>query len=217
VSQQRPSGYLGGPPQRPKPYGWYKVLSLLLLAATIGLAAMLPMVTAIVVLVVLLLLRAGDRAAKDMQSKRDRRGRRNGDAIKATLWAPFKLPRALLTTVFISPIGAMAGAVVLFVLIVARPQMSVPRAIAISVATFILVQCVGPGSESVRTQLARTWSVLAPRREAAIVWAVCLALLAAFLLTLAPTQLPDLRPFDFGWMTGSLENLRDVIRDLFGG
>jgi len=173
-------------------------------------------VTAIVVLAVLLVLRAGDRAARDMESKRTRRGPRGGDVIAAALKSPFKLPRALLTTVFVSPIGVMAGGAVLFVLVVARPDMSVRRYIAISVAAFILVSCLGPGSEPVRRQLARTWGVVAPRREAAIVIAVCLSLIAAFLVTLAPTQLPDLRPFDFDWMTGGLNRLRNLIDDFVG-
>src|SRR5918999_1346176 len=217
VSPQRPGGYSpAGKPERKKPYGWYRVLSLLLLAGTLGLAVMLPMVTAIAAMVVLLVLRAGARAHKQMQSKRDRRGPRNGDVIKATLQSPFKLPRALLTTLFISPIAAMAGAAVLFFLVIARPEMSVRRSIAISVAAFILIQFLGPGSEPVRAQLARTWGVIAPRTDVAVVFAVCLGLLAAFLLTLAPTQVPDLRPFEFEWLTDGLEDLRDLMRDLVG-
>jgi serine/threonine protein kinase len=210
------SGYPPGKPERKKPYGWYRVLSLLLLASTLALAVMLPMVTAIAVMVVVLLLRAGDRAAKQMQSKRDRRGPRNGDVVAAALKSPLKLPRALLTTVFVSPIAAIAGSAVLFFLLLARPEMSVRRSIAVSVAAFILVQCLGPGSEAVRAQLARTWGVIAPRTEVAIVFAVCLGLLAAVLVGLAPTQVPDLRPFDFEWLTDGLADLRDLVRDVFG-
>jgi serine/threonine protein kinase len=214
--QQPQGGYRPGDqpparPERPKPYGWYRLLNLLVLVGTLGLALVLPMVTAIVVLAVLLVLRAGDRAARDMESKRTRRGPRGGDVIAATLKSPFKLPRALFTTVFVTPIGALAGAAVLFVLMVARPDMSVRRDIAFSVAAFILVQCLGPGSEPVRRQLMRTWGLVAPRREPAIVIAVCLTLVAAFLVTLAPTQVPDLRPFDFDWVTSGLDRLRDLI------
>jgi hypothetical protein len=205
-----------GKPERPKPYGWYRVLSLLVLVSTLGLALVLPMVTVIVVLAVMLVLRAGDRAAKDMESKRTRRGPRGGDVIAATLKSPFKLPRALLTMVFVTPIGALAGAAVLFILLVTRPDMSARRYVAISVAAFILVQCLGPGSEPIRRQLARTWGVVAPRREAAIVFAVCLTLVAAFLVTLAPTQLPDLRPFDLHWMTSGLNRLRSLIHGFDG-
>jgi hypothetical protein len=221
VSAQRPYQSGAYPPatgrqERPKPHGWYRVLSLLVLVGTLGLALVLPVITAIIVLAVLLVLRAGDRAARDMESKRTRRGPRGGDVIAATLKSPFKLPRALLTTVFVSPIGVLAGGAVLFVLMVARPEMSVRRYIAFSVAAFILVQCLGPGSESVRRQLARTWGVVAPRREAAIVIAVCLTLVAAFLVTLAPTQVPDLRPFDFEWMTDGLKHMRNLIHDVVG-
>jgi hypothetical protein len=217
TSQHRPGPHHPpGKQDRPKPYGWYRVLSLLLLASTLALAAMLPAVTLAVVLVALLLLRMGDRAARDMESKRTRRGPSSGDVIAAVLKSPFALPRALLTTLFVSPIGAMAAAIVLLFLVVARPGMTVPQAIAVSVAAFILVLCLGPGSESIRRQLARTWGVVAPRHEHAIVLAICLGLLAAFLITLAPTQAPDLRPVNFSWMTGSLEHLRDLLRDLFG-
>ena len=224
VTGQRPyqpggyqaAGYPPGKAERAKPYGWYRLLSLFVLVGTLGLALVLPMVTVILVLAALLLLRAGDRAAKDMESKRTRRGPRGGDVIAATLKAPLKLPRAALTTVFVSPIGALAGAAVLVILMVARPDMSVRRYIAISVAAFILVHCLGPGSEPIRRQLARTWGIVAPRREAAIVIAVCLALVAIFLVTLAPTQVPDLRPFDFDWMTSGLGRLRNLIHGSFG-
>jgi serine/threonine protein kinase len=212
----QPGGYPPGRAERAKPHGWYRILSLFALVGTLGLALMLPMATVIVVLAVLLLLRAGDRAARDMESKRTRRGPRGGDVLAATLKAPFKLPRAALTTVFVAPIGALAGAAALFIVLVAQPNMSVRRYIAISVAAFILVHCLGPGSGPIRRQLARTWGVVAPRREAAIVIAVCLAIVAFFLVTLAPTQVPDLRPFDFEWMTDGLERFRDLIDDLFG-
>jgi hypothetical protein len=212
----QPGGYPPGEAERAKPYGWYRLLSLFTLVGTLGLALMLPMVTVIISLAVVVLLRAGDRAARDMESKRTRRGPRGGDVIAATLKTPFRLPRAALTTVFVAPIGALAGAAVLFVVLVAQPNMSVRRYIAISVAAFILVHCLGPGSEPIRRQLVRTWGVVAPRREAAIVIAVCLALVAVFLVALAPTQVPDLRPFDFEWMTDGLERFRDLIDDLFG-
>jgi hypothetical protein len=209
-------GYPQGRPERVKPYGWYRLLGLLVLVGTLALAVMLPMVTAIAVLAVLLLLRAGDRAAKDLESKRIRRGPRGGDVIAAALGSPLRLPRAALTTVFVSPIGAFAGAAVLFALMVARPDVSVRRSIALAVAAFILVQCLGPGSEPVRRQLARVWGVVAPRREVAIVIAVCLTLVVAFLVTLAPSQVPDLRPFDFVWMTSGLATLRDLIHGSLG-
>ena len=212
----QPGGYPPGRAERAKPYAWYRLLSLFTLVGTLGLALMLPMATAIVVLAVVLLLRAGDRAARDMESKRTRRGPRGGDVLAATIKAPFKLPRAALTTVFVAPIGAMAGAAVLFIVMVAQPGMSVRRYIAISVAAFILVHCLGPGGAPIRRQLARTWGVVAPRREAAVIFAVCLALVAFFLVTLAPTQVPDLRPFDLEWMTDGLERFRDLIDDLFG-
>jgi serine/threonine protein kinase len=212
----QPAGHPPGKAERAKPYGWYRLLSLFVLVGTLGLTLMLPMATAIVVLAAVLLLRAGDRAARDMESKRTRRGPRGGDVIAAMLKSPLKLPRAALTTVFVSPLGALAGAAVLFVLLVARPDLSARRYIAISVATFVLVHCLGPGSEPIRRQLARTWGVVAPRREAAIVIAVCLALVALFLITLAPTQVPDLRPFDFDWMTSGLGRLRDLIHGSVG-
>ncbi|HEU5155632.1 MAG TPA: protein kinase [Streptosporangiaceae bacterium] len=218
----QPSGYPapGAEPAKPvkpaKPYGWYRVLGLLALAGTLGLALVAPMMTLLVVLAVVLVLRAGDRAARDMESKRTRRGPRGGDAVAATLKSPLKLPRAVLTTVFVAPVGALAAAVVLFIVMVARPDFSVRRDLAISVAVFIVVHCLGPGSDPIRRQLARTWGVIAPRREPAIVIAVCLALIAAFLLTLAPTQVPDLRPFDVDWSVDGLRRLSDVLNGFFG-
>jgi serine/threonine protein kinase len=216
VAQQRPGAYPPGRAERRKPEGWYRVLSFLLLAGTLGLAAMLPFVTLIVVVVIMVVLRMGDRAAQNMEFRTRGRAARPGEVIWAALKSPFALPRAALKTLFVSPIGALAAAVVLFALVVSGPAISIPRTIAVSVGVFILVQCVGPGSEAIRRQARRTWGVVVPRSEHAIILAVCLGLLAVFLVTLAPTQVPDLRPFEFNWMTDGLDQLRDVVRDLFG-
>jgi serine/threonine protein kinase len=216
VAQQRPGAHPPSRAERRKPEGWYRVLSFLLLAGTLGLAAMLPFVTLIVVVVVLVVLRMGDRAAQNMEFKTRGRAARPGEVVWAALKSPFALPRAALKTLFVSPIGALAAAVVLFALVVSGPAISIPRTIAVSVGVFILVQCVGPGSEAIRRQARRIWGVVVPRSEHAIVLAVCLGLLAVFLVTLAPTQVPDLRPFEFDWMTDGLDQLRDVVRDVFG-
>ena len=81
-------------PEEPKPYGLYRVLSLILLAGAVGLAMVLPSIAVIVVLLVMLLLRTADRAHQCLTSKRTRRGPRPSDVIGVIVRSPFSVVRA---------------------------------------------------------------------------------------------------------------------------
>jgi serine/threonine protein kinase len=201
-------------PKPPKPYGWYRVVSVMLLAATAGFALQLPVMTLIVVLVAVFLLRVGDRAGQSLTAKRTRTGPRSGDVVGAVLKSPLGVPRALLTTVLITPIGLFAGAVLLAVLMVTQPDMAVAKAVAYSSLAAIGLQCLGPGSRAPRRQLARMWGAFLPRREIAMVVALCLGLFALMVVGLSIGQPPDTRPLSA--LTGDLTDLRNNVRDLFG-
>ncbi|MCW2948857.1 MAG: serine/threonine protein kinase [Actinoallomurus sp.] len=203
-------------PEGPKPYGLYRVLSLLLLVGAVGLAVVVPSVAVIVVLVVLLLLRVADRAHRDLTSKRTRRGPRPADVVGVIVKSPFSMVRGALTMLLVSPIGVMAGLIVLFIAMAAKTHMTIARALSISVAAFIIVQCLGPGSEPARRQLARMWGSIVPRREQALIVVGVVGLLVFFLVSFSLSQTPDLRPFDFPAFDHDLAQLRHGIRNLLG-
>jgi Protein kinase domain len=204
------------PPEGPKPYGVYRLLSLLLLAGALGLAAVTPAIALIVVFFVLLGLRVADRAHRDLLAKRTRRGPRAGDIVAMVVKSPFSAVRAGLTMLLISPLAMLAGAFVLVVALVAQDHMTIARALSAGAAAFIAVQCLGPGSGPPRRELARLWGGIVPRREQALIALGIVGLLVFFLVSFALTQSPDLRPFDFHSFNKGLADLRDSLRDLLG-
>ena len=81
-----------------------------------------------------------------------------------------------------------------------------------SAAAFILITCLGPGSDPARGQLARIWGAVAPRRDRALIVVGVVGLLAFFLVSFSLSQTPDLRPFDFPQFNHDLAHLRHVLR-----
>jgi serine/threonine protein kinase len=212
--ERRPD--LPAKPEGPKPYGLYRLLSLLLLLGALGLDAMLPSIAVIVVLIAVLLLRVADRAHRDLTAKRTRRGPRPADVVGVIVKSPFSLVRAGLTVMLFSPIGVLAGIVALVFALAAKSEMTITRALTLSAGAFIVVVCLGPGSEPPRRQLARMWGSIAPRRDRALVVVGVVGLLVFFLVSFGLSQAPDLRPFAFAAFDHDLSHLRHGIRDLFG-
>jgi serine/threonine protein kinase len=202
-------------PEGPKPHGLYRLLSLLLLTGAVGLDMMLPSIAVILVLIALLLLRVADRAHRDLTAKRTRRGPRPSDVAGVIVKSPFSVVRAGLTMFLFAPIGVLAGLIVLVIAMASKSEMPIARALAFSVAGFIIVQCLGPGSEPARRQLARMWGSVAPRRDRALVVVGVVGLLVFFLVSFSLSQAPDLRPFDFPAFK-HLAQLRHGLRGLLG-
>jgi serine/threonine protein kinase len=204
-------------PDGPKPYGLYRLLSLILLAGAVGLAMAVPSVAVIVVLVVMLLLRTADRATQNLSDKRTRRGPRPSDVVSVVVRSPFSVVKAGLVMALISPLGILAAAIVLVIALASKADATIARALAFSAAAFILVTCLGPGSEPARRQLSRIWGAVAPRRDRAMIVVGIVGLLVFFLVSFSLSQTPDLRPFDFPQFQHNLAHLRHVLRLQRGG
>ncbi len=203
-------------PDGPKPYGLYRLLSFILLAGAAGLAMVAPSVAVIIVLIVMLLLRTADRAHQSLTSRRTRRGPRPADVAGVIVRSPFSVVRSGLVMALVSPIGILGGAVVLVIALASKGEMTIARALSFSAVAFIVLTCVGPGSEPARRQLARVWGAVAPRRERAWIVVGVVGLLVFFLVSFSLSQTPDLRPFDFPQFNHNLAHLRHEIRNLRG-
>jgi serine/threonine protein kinase len=201
----------------PKPYGLYRLLSLILLAGAVGLAMVVPSVAVIVVLIVMLLLRTADRATQNLSNKRTRRGPRPSDVVSVVIRSPFSVVRAGLVMALISPLGIFAASIVLVIAMASKTEMTIARALSFAAAAFILVTCLGPGSEPARRQLSRIWGAVAPTRERAAIVVGVVGLLVFFLVSFSLSQAPDLRPFDFPQFDHNLAHLRHVLRLRRGG
>jgi serine/threonine protein kinase len=214
--QPQPPGAAGSETPRRKPYGLYRLCSLAALASVLGFAAILPTLTLAFVVVAVLVLRAGDRAAKSLESKRTRRGASGGDVFAAVLKAPLALPRALLTTLMLTPIGLFAGVVLVLVLMVVYPDMTVVRAVTYGAMAVIGLHFLGPGSVGPRRQMARIWATFLPRGELAAIVALALAVFAAVLFGLSAGKTPDLQPLNFSGDTKTLNGLKSDIQSWIG-
>lgn len=214
--QRRRDGRQSRPdqPARPKPFGWYRLLSLATLVGLLGYASMQPVMALLVVICGTFVLRVGDRAAQSMESKRVRKGPSGGDVVGAVLKSPFAVPRALLTTTMVAPLGLLAGLIILLALMVARADITAARAISYSSMVVIVLLCLGPGSGAPRRQLARLWGVILPRRDVAIAATLVLGLFTTLLLGsgLAPGREPTTGPLP--GLAGSLTDLRNKAKDV---
>ncbi|NVI90157.1 serine/threonine-protein kinase [Actinomadura sp. BRA 177] len=200
---------------RRKPYGWYRVLSFIVLVALLGFANIAPLLALGVTVAGVFVLRAADKAAKGMEGRQTRRGPRSGDALGAAVRTPLHLPGALMSTVLWTSLSLIAGLILLGVLIFAQSDMTASKAIAYSSMAVIGLLCLAPGSGAPRRQLARIWGALLPRAEAALAGALVLGIFAGVLVGLSQRQPPDTTPLD--GMSQDLEGLRADVRDLMSG
>lgn len=215
--QQPPAGARPGEPeaakeQRRKPYGWYRLCSLATLAMVLGMAAMAPVMTLVIALGAAAVLRAADRAAQSMESKRTRRGPGSGDVIGAVVKTPFALPGAVLKTALWGGLHLFAGAAVVVVLMVANPTMTIAKAVSYGAMVVLVLHFLGPGSVGPRRQMARVWSTLLPRSEPAVLVTLCLGVFAALLFSTAVQSTPDLQPVRFADSGKTLNDLRNGVQ-----
>ena len=198
-----------------KPFGWYRVLSLIVLVALLAFAAIAPLLAVGATVVGVFVLRMADKAAKGMEGRQTRRGPRTGDAVAAAFRTPLHLPGALMSTALWTSLSFLAGLIMLVVLIIAKSDMTASNAIAYSAMAVIGLLCLAPGSGAPRRQLARIWGAVMPRQQAALAGALILGIFAVVLVVLSQTQPPDTTPLD--GMSQDLEGVRADVRDLLSG
>ncbi|WP_242901307.1 serine/threonine-protein kinase [Actinomadura terrae] len=195
-----------------KPYGLYRLLSLIVLAALLAFANVAPLLAVGVTLVGVAVLRMADKAAKGMEDKRTRRGPRSGDAVAAAFRTPLHLPGAVLVTVLLAGLSVAAGLILMGVLMFTKSDMTASRAVAYSAMAVIGLLCLAPGSGAPRRQLARVWGAVLPRTEAALAAALILGVFTGVLALLSLGHQPDTTPLN--GMSTDLEGLRSDVHDV---
>ncbi len=215
TGQVRPPGTGEAPkPEKRKPYFAYRLCSLAVLGIMLGLTARMPIVMLGVALVGAVVLRAADKAAKGMESKRVRRGPGAGDVIAAFLKTPLHLPGAILKTAMWGGVWLFGGVVLVGMLMGANANMAAGKAIAYGTMAVVALLCAGPGSGGARRQAARVWGAFLPRIEPALVVLVLLGIVAAVLLVGAKGYTPSLKPLTVD-AHQSLNDLENSIRSWF--
>jgi len=202
-------------PERRKPYFWYRLCSLASVAVILALSAQLPVIMLVFVLALAVVLRAADKAAKSMESKRVRRGPGAGDVIAAFVKTPLHLPGAIMKTALWGGFGLFVGVVLVIVLMVANADMKAATAISYGVMAVVALQFLGPGSGGSRRQAARVWGAFLPRIEPAVIVALGLAGVAALLWLAAKGTVPSLKPLTIDG-SQSVNDLKDSITSKFG-
>ncbi|MFI6298171.1 protein kinase [Nonomuraea sp. NPDC050790] len=194
--------------QRSRAYG---VAGAMLLIIMIVLAALAPVMVALVALPVALLLRAADLAQPELSA------RRSTGAAALDVLRVFGHPKALVKS------AGITLALVLYAAILGLPVTllltvlgrSVPEnALAWGAAVAIWTICAGPGVEGPGRQMRRTLSSLVPSRTAAMVMAGVFAAGAALSLVLAIGTFgtsPSLRAV---WTPVNVSELEDQLEKL---
>ncbi|MFD9942154.1 protein kinase [Nonomuraea sp. NPDC059023] len=194
--------------QRSRAYG---VAGAMLLIIMIVLAALAPVLVALVALPVALLLRAADLAQPELSA------RRSTGAAALDVLRVFGHPKALvksagitLALVLYAAILGLPVTLLLTVLGRSEPE----NALAWGAAVAIWTICAGPGVEGPGRQMRRTLSSLVPSRTAAMVMAGVLAAGAALSLVLAIGTFgtsPNLRAV---WTPANVSQLEDQLGKL---
>lgn len=187
--QQYPPPYPYPPQQPERPRRRRPLLALLLLADTVAAAVLAPLVTAAALAGLLVVLRATDRSTRVLLRRREIRGRRPADGLRAIAAFPWHLLRSLLSTVLLLPllviaaVGTGVAATVWAGELPAAPGRPAALVAAVAVGVAAVVAWAGPGGSAVRRSTWRVLSAVAPGFAMRAVWAaILLALLTGLVL-----------------------------------
>ena len=171
-------------------------LVLATLAGLVAISMLLPVAGAAAALAALVLLRAGDVTTRWLGKRRARLGRKGSDLISATIFYPWAVFRALLSSLLLAPLALLcaAGAVVLAVLALGPNQL--PRVGGYAAGALVACYCLGPGSKACRRPLSGFYGRITRSVPAAVLGSIGLAAVAAAAVAAAATLTPGFWPVD---------------------
>ena len=196
-----------------KPVAGQGLVSLAAGVAAVAVAIALPVAGTLLALAVITLLRAVGLAEEGLASRRSAYGARASDAVVVIVTAPWKVVRAVLTTVALAPLTLVIAALAAGASVVIGHTTSLPDAGSWAAGAAVAWSCVGPGSGGPRKEIRRiTTSVARGPGTMAIVLVVswCLALAA---LSSALAQPPYLWPAA-NWMLPHLPSLGNALHSV---
>jgi hypothetical protein len=201
------------PRREARPVAGQGLVSLAVAVAGVALAIALPIAGTLVALAVITLLRAVGLAEEGLAARRSAYGARASDALVVIVTAPWKVVRAVLTTVALGPLTLMIAAVAAGASVVIGHTTSLPDAGSWAAGAAVAWSAVGPGSGKPRAEVRRiTMSVVRGQGAMVVTLIVswCLALAA---LSSALAQPPYLWPAA-NWMLPHLPSLGNALHSV---
>ncbi len=175
-------------------------MGLALIVAAVALAVLLPVAGTIIALAVITLLRAADRSSSALSVRRSARGPSVTDVLVGVLTAPWSIVRSLLTTVLVAPLAAVVAGAVFIGTMVATTASSTLMASGYAAGAAIALYGLGPGSAGPRREVTRLVRAVARTRTSAVVAALVMYCLAAFMVAEALSQPPVYWPNISSWL-----------------
>jgi hypothetical protein len=209
----RPDERGQAPKREVTPVAGQGLVGLAAAVAGVALAIALPIAGTVLALVVITLLRAVGRAEEGLAARRSAYGARASDALVVIVTAPWKVVRAVLTTVALAPLTLVIAAIAAGASVVIGHTTSLPDAGSWAAGAAVAWSAVGPGSGAPRAEIRRiTTSVAHGQGAMAVVLIVswCLALAA---MSSALAQPPYLWPAA-NWMLPHLPSLGNALHSV---
>jgi hypothetical protein len=209
----RPEDRGQAPRREARPVAGQGLVSLAVAVAGVALAIALPIAGTLLALGVITLLRAVGLAEVGLTARRSAYGARASDALVVIVTAPWKVVRAVLTTVVLAPLTLVIAALAAGASVVIGHTTSLPDAGSWAAGAAVAWSAVGPGSAAPRAEIRRiTMGVVRGQGAMAVVLIVswCLALAA---LSSALAQPPYLWPVA-NWMLPHLPSLGNALHSV---
>jgi hypothetical protein len=209
----RPEDRGQAPRREARPVAGQGLVSLAVAVAGVALAIALPIAGTLLALGVITLLRAVGLAEVGLTARRSAYGARASDALVVIVTAPWKVVRAVLTTVVLAPLTLVIAALAAGASVVIGHTTSLPDAGSWAAGAAVAWSAVGPGSAAPRAEIRRIMmGVVRGQGAMAVVLIVswCLALAA---LSSALAQPPYLWPVA-NWMLPHLPSLGNALHSV---
>jgi hypothetical protein len=209
----RPQDRGQAPRREARPVAGQGLVSLAVAVAGVALAIALPIAGTLLALAVITLLRAVGLAEVGLTARRSAYGARASDALVVIVTAPWKVVRAVLTTVALAPLTLVIAALAAGASVVIGHTTSLPDAGSWAAGAAVAWSAVGPGSATPRAEIRRiTMGVVRGQGAMAVVLIVswCLALAA---MSSALAQPPYLWPVA-NWMLPHLPSLGNALHSV---
>jgi hypothetical protein len=201
------------PRREARPVAGQGLVSLAVGVAGVAVAIALPVAGTLLALTVITLLRAVGLAEEGLASRRSAYGARASDAVVVIVTAPWKVVRAVLTTVALAPLTVVIAGLAAGASVVIGHTTSLPDAGSWAAGAAVAWSAVGPGSGAPRAEIRRITMGVARGQGTMVVTLVvswCLALAA---VSSALAQQPYLWPAA-NWMLPHLPSLGNALHSV---